>query len=140
MLILLLLAAATAAPAVVSLTDTNFDDFVAGEKATLIEFYAPWCGHCKKMTAPYEAAAVALAPLRLGAVDATVSTKLAARFGVRGYPALLAFVDGKPADAKFSGARTTDAFIAFVRALAPAAALAATEPAVAADEAAKPEL
>ena len=124
MLTLLLLAAATTAHAasVVTLTDQTFDAFVASEKATLIEFYAPWCGHCKKMAAPYEAAAVALAAdsLRLGAVDATVSTKLAARFGVRGYPTLLAFVDGKPADAKFPGARTTDAFIAFTRGLLPA--------------------
>lgn len=124
MLLLLLVAAtatARAAPAVVALTDTTFDAFVAAEKATLIEFYAPWCGHCKQMIAPYEAAAVALAAdgLRLGAVDATVNKALAARFAVRGYPTILTFVGGAANAQKFSGARTADRFAAFVRDLAP---------------------
>ena len=32
---------------VTTLTTDNFDKHVLGKKAALVEFYAPWCGHCQ---------------------------------------------------------------------------------------------
>lgn len=42
---------------VVTLTVENFDEFIGDKKIMLIEFYAPWCGHCKKLIPEYEKAA-----------------------------------------------------------------------------------
>jgi len=38
---------ATALADVVHLTTESFGEHVGGENAALVEFYAPWCGHCK---------------------------------------------------------------------------------------------
>ena len=45
---------------VVVLTDSNFESVVSAEKEIMVEFYAPWCGHCKRLKPHYEEAATKL--------------------------------------------------------------------------------
>ena len=90
--LLLVAAALVDGAAVVSdLTESSFNTFIEkSDKGALVEFYAPWCGHCKKLTPEYEKAAerMKVAGVPLVAVDATVESSLASRFSVRGYPTL----------------------------------------------------
>ena len=61
---------------VITLTDENFDKLVLGsEDMWLVEFYAPWCGHCKNLAPQWASAATELkGKVKLGALDATVHT------------------------------------------------------------------
>ena len=71
---------------VVELTDENFEEFVNGEEFTVVEFYAPWCGHCKKLLPEYEAAAADLNKdgIKLAKIDANKYTEIGQQYGVTG--------------------------------------------------------
>jgi len=97
---------------VVELTDSNFDELVLNSNDMwLVEFFAPWCGHCKTLAPHWAQAATELkGKVKVGAVDATVHTIIANRFQVRGYPTIKMFPSGKKdaGDAvEFDGGRTS---------------------------------
>ncbi|XP_059175392.1 protein disulfide-isomerase A4-like [Physella acuta] len=101
---------------VLVLNEDNFDEVIQDNPVVLVEFYAPWCGHCKQLTPEYAAAAKELAkadpPVLLGKVDATVHSKLAERFEVQGYPTLKFFRDGK--EYSYEGPRVKDGIVSYM--------------------------
>jgi len=82
---------------VIELTDDNFDKLVLGSKDSwLVEFYAPWCGHCKNLAPNWAQAATELkGKVKLGALDATVHSIKAQEYGFQGYPTIKYFPSGK---------------------------------------------
>lgn len=82
------------------LTESNFSDFIKTNKYVMVEFYAPWCGHCKAMAPEYAAAATELKgweneKVVLAKVDATEESELAESYDVEGFPTLFFFIDGE---------------------------------------------
>jgi protein disulfide-isomerase-like protein len=74
------------------LTNDNFDSAVSRYDILLVEFYAPWCGFCKKLKPEYEKISTDLKkedyPIGVGKVDVTKEDMVGDRYKVESYPQL----------------------------------------------------
>jgi len=101
----------------IDLTTENFDTFVVSSVSSFIEFYAPWCGHCKKLAPEYEIVYDAFkrySNVVVARVDCTVENSLCGKYGVTGYPTLKWFPVGGGEPQAYSGGRTADDIISFI--------------------------
>jgi protein disulfide-isomerase-like protein len=101
------------------LTDSTFGSIVLDPtKAALVEFYAPWCGHCKSLAPTYKKLADAFvgeAGVAIVAVDATENRATTEAYGVKGYPTLKWFPAGAGKEGvEYSGGRDLESFVAFI--------------------------
>ena len=101
---------------VVVLTDANFDDLVMNsDDLWIIEFYAPWCGHCKNLEPEWNKAATELkGEVKVGKLDATREHTVAGRFNVNAYPQIKLFPSGPKSDnliEDYNGARDSSSIV-----------------------------
>ena len=114
-----ILSTTIARSAVIDLIPGNFDNVVLQSgKPALVEFFAPWCGHCKNLAPVYEELAsnfqFAADKVSVAKVDADDHKSLGKRFGVGGFPTLKWF-DGKsdkPED--YNGGRDLESLSKFI--------------------------
>jgi protein disulfide-isomerase A1 len=117
--VLALAAVAAVAEDVLTLTADNFSEAVKKHDKLIVEFYAPWCGHCKKLEPEWEAAAGKLKDegITLAKVDAAddANKPLAEKFEVQGFPTIKIFRGHKETAEEYEGPRETAGIVTFLK-------------------------
>ena len=80
--------------ATVDLTEATFEQTVNGDGIVLVDFWADWCGPCQMFAPIYEQASETHDDVVFGKVDTEAEQALAAGFGIRSIPTLMAFREG----------------------------------------------
>jgi len=82
-----------------------------------VEFFAPWCGHCKALAPEYAKAAEALVgtPAVLATVDCIEHKDICSRYSVRGFPTVKLFRAGGKAPVDYDQARKADAIVSYMK-------------------------
>ncbi|GFP94356.1 protein disulfide isomerase-like 1-3 [Phtheirospermum japonicum] len=100
---------------VVVLKESNFSEYIGKNRFVMVEFYAPWCGHCQALAPEYAAAAAELKEeaVTLAKVDASEEAELSQKFDVQGFPTVYFFVDG--VHKLYPGQRTKDDIVTWLK-------------------------
>lgn len=94
-------------PYVHVLTENNFDEDTFGW-LRLIEFYTPWCGHCKTLSPKWSALGKSLqSVVKVAAVNCDKFESLCEQHGIDGYPTIKAFLSREDSGVEYHGERST---------------------------------
>jgi putative thioredoxin len=114
---------AATVPADTSVKDTTTQTFVkdvieeSKRQPVLVDFWAPWCGPCKQLTPVLEKAVkAAKGKVKLVKMNIDEHPAIPGQMGIQSIPAVIAFVNGQPADG-FVGALPESQVVAFLERL-----------------------
>lgn len=78
-------------------TDADFEQEVLGAHGpVVVDFWAPWCAPCTRVTAALEELAAAHAGVEFVKLDIDQHPRSAARFGILSIPTAILFEGGEP--------------------------------------------
>lgn len=80
--------------ATVELTTDNFDEVTEQPGIVLVDFWADWCGPCKRFAPVYERSSQKHEEIVFGKVDTEAQQAVAAKFDIRSIPTIMAVRDG----------------------------------------------
>ena len=87
------------------ITEQNFDQLIASGQPVVIDFFATWCGPCRRVSPIIDELAEKYAGrVNIGKCDVDAEEGLAARFGVRSIPTVVFLKDGKIVDTQIGAA------------------------------------
>ncbi len=79
--------------ATVNITKDTLQSTIEGNDIVLIDFWADWCGPCRSFAPTYEQMSEKYPNITFAKVDTEAEQELAAGFGIRSIPTLVAFRD-----------------------------------------------
>jgi len=102
---------------VLEVNSKTFKEVVGGDRPVLMQFYAPWCDHCKKFAHVYDEVARSLSvadEIVVAKADAATDAKLAGAHNVEVFPTIKWFPKKSLEGDMWKGARIYDAVMHFV--------------------------
>lgn len=102
---------------VLELDESNFDKAISTFDYIFVDFYAPWCGHCKHLAPQLDKAASALFESKdsivIAKVNADKYTRLASKYEIDGFPTLKIFMHGIPTE--YRGPRQANLIVQYLK-------------------------
>ena len=90
------------------------EDFENMEKDSMVLFYAPWCGHCKKVMGDWKKLQThAPSHVNIAKVNCDEKPEMAEKHDVKGFPTIILFKSGKKV--YFEGPRKLENFLEFIK-------------------------
>ncbi|KAL7591354.1 protein disulfide-isomerase like 2-1 [Lactuca sativa] len=100
-----------------TLTQDNFEKEVGQDRDALVEFYAPWCGHCKKIAPEFERVGNGFKKAKsvlIGKVDCDEHKDVCTKYDVTSYPTIKYFPKGSLEPKLYDGERNAEKFAEYV--------------------------
>ena len=83
--------------AVLTITKENFEsEVLKSEKKVLVDFWASWCGPCKRLSPLVDQIAEETNEVKVGKINVDEQSELAEKYGVMSIPTLIVFENGEP--------------------------------------------
>ena len=80
--------------ATVDITAADFEDTITNNDIVLVDFWADWCGPCKRFGPIYERASEEHSDIVFAKLDTDANQELSGQLGIEGIPTLMAFREG----------------------------------------------
>jgi len=97
------------------LVGSEFETVIGGDKDVFVEYYAPWCGHCKRLAPEYEKVGEAFSDVDSVVIAKADATENDFPEDIKGFPTLLFYPKGQTEAVKYGGDRKQEAIIEWIK-------------------------
>merc|ERR1712038_2206009 len=97
------------------LVGSEFENVVGKDKDVFVEFYAPWCGHCKRLAPEYDNVGKAFEDVESVVIAKVDATENDTPEDIKGFPTLIFYPKGTSKGVKYSGDRKQEAIIEWIK-------------------------